>query len=103
MGAYREQLLRETYGTGRENLYRRVGERTSEYGEPGEGFALFKLKFMISLLLFAGFAWLYVTGSSFCSVTAEQIVEAVTDRNLEEELAALDVHLEEWSNPGDLR
>lgn len=104
MGAYREQLLKETYGTGRDNLYRRTESRTEEYGEAGSPFALFKLKFMICLLLFAGFAWMNATGNSFYNISAEQIVEAVTDQNLEEELAALsNVHLESWSTPGDMR
>lgn len=89
MGAYREQLLRETYGTGKENLYRRTENRAEDYREAKDSFALFKLKFMICMLLFAGFAWMNMTESSFLNITADQIVEAVTDQGLEEELTAL--------------
>ena len=51
MGAYREQLLRETYGGRSDQIYGCPVEET-----PSRPLALFKLKFMICLLLFAGFA-----------------------------------------------
>lgn len=76
MGAYREQLLKETYGRESSGLYGQQEE------VPSGTLALFKLKFTICLMLFAGFAYLSVTGSSFCNVTAEQIVEAVTNEEL---------------------
>jgi len=70
MGAYREQLLRETYGGRNPQIY---GQREEE---PSGALSIFKLKFTICLFLFAGFAYLSLTGSSFCNVTADQIVEA---------------------------
>lgn len=86
MGAYREQLLRETYGSGASRLYGQQEE------EPSGSLALFKLKFTICLLLFAGFAYLSLTGESFCSVTAEQIVEAVTNEDLYIQLSKLGIY-----------
>lgn len=83
MGAYREQLLKETYGNGSVRLYGQKEE------EPSVSFSAFKLKFTICLLLFAGFAYLSLTGSSFCNVTAEQIVEAVTNEDLYIQLSEL--------------
>lgn len=75
MGAYREQLLKETYGSGTTRIYGQKEEEPSGY------FTAFKLKFTICLFLFAGFAYLSLTGSSFCNVTAEEIVEAVTNED----------------------
>lgn len=83
MGAYREQLLKETYGN------RAVGIYGQHEEEPSGSLMLFKLKFTISLLLFAGFAYLSLTGNSFCNVTAEQIVEAVTNEDLYIQLSEL--------------
>ncbi|MCI8584282.1 MAG: hypothetical protein HFI92_00025 [Lachnospiraceae bacterium] len=83
MGAYREQLLKETYGG------RVRGFTAQEEEEPSGSLALFKLKFTISLILFAGFAYLSITGGSFYNVTAEQIVQAVTEENLSEQLLEL--------------
>ena len=71
MGTYREQLLKETYGNSRAGIY---GESKEE---PSGSFSLFKLKFTVCLLLFAGFVYLNFTGQSFLNVTAEQIREAV--------------------------
>lgn len=73
MGAYREQLLRETYG-GKiaEPDRNREEEAVSHFG-------LFKLKFTVCLLIFAGFAYLSLTGQSFFSITPEQIRETVTE------------------------
>ena len=76
MGAYREQLLRETYGNKAHSFMEPEG------GEPSGSLAVFKLKFTVSLFLFAGFVYLGMTGNSFCNVTAEQIVEAVTEADL---------------------
>lgn len=87
MGAYREQLLKETYG----------GRKASElYGqqeaEPSGALVLFKLKFTICLFLFAGFVYLSLTGNSFADITAEQIVEAVTDEDLYIQLSKLGLY-----------
>lgn len=86
MGAYREQLLKETYGSGASGLYEHQEE------EPTGSFVFFKLKFMICLLLFAGFAYLSLTGETFCNVTAEQIVEAVTNEDLYIQLSELGLY-----------
>lgn len=85
MGAYRDQLLRETYG----NQSFRLPSQEAE--EPSGTLTMFKLKFTISLFLFAGFAYLSITGKSFCSVTAEQIVEAVTKEDLYTQLSELEL------------
>ena len=45
MGAYREQLLRETYGGRSDQIYGHPVEET-----PSRTLALFKLKFMICML-----------------------------------------------------
>lgn len=90
MGAYREQLLRERYGN----------QSPSYIGQPEEmpsgAFALFKLKFTICLFLFAGFAWMNLTGNSFGQVTAQQIVEAVTEEDISVQLSELGLY--EWPN-----
>lgn len=86
MGAYREQLLKETYGG------RPYGTPTQEEAVPSGSLAFFKLKFTISLFLFAGFAYLTMTGSSFCDVTAEQIVEAVTEEDISVQLSKLGLY-----------
>ena len=86
MGAYREQLLRETYG-GRP--YRTSAQ---EEAAPSGSLTLFKLKFAISLFLFAGFAYLSMTGNRFCNVTAEQIVEAVTEEDISVKLSKLGLY-----------
>lgn len=73
MGAYRERLLKETYGNGSVQL---GGKRQEEES----GFlAMFKLKFTICLILFAGFAYMSLTGKNVSGLTAERIVEAVTE------------------------
>ena len=83
MGAYREQLLKETYG---KNGW---GTSAQEAEEPSGFLLFFKLKFTVSLLLFAGFAYLSMTGNSFFEITAEQIVEAVTEDDLYVQLSEL--------------
>ena len=83
MGAYREQLLRETYGSKSPQIYGQKEE------EPSGTLSMFKLKFTICLFLFAGFAYLSLTGSSFCNVTADRIVEAVTNADLYIQLSEL--------------
>ena len=83
MGAYREQLLKETYG---KNVW---GTSAHEAEEPSGFLLFFKLKFTVSLLLFAGFAYLSMTGNSFFEITAEQIVEAVTEDDLYVQLSEL--------------
>ena len=83
MGAYREQLLKETYG---KNVW---GTSAQEAEEPSGFLLFFKLKFTVSLLLFAGFAYLSMTGNSVFEITAEQIVEAVTEDDLYVQLSEL--------------
>lgn len=82
MGTYREQLLKETYGSGSPRIYGKPEEET-----PSGFLTVFKLKFTISLILFAGFVYLSMTGKSFYNVTAEQIRSAVTSGELVQELA----------------
>ena len=72
MGAYREQLLKETYGGKPAELYRAEDEESDSH------FGMFKIKFTICLLIFAGFAYLSLTGQSFLNVTPDQIREVVT-------------------------
>ena len=86
VGAYREQLLKERYGGVPH------GSFTQETEEPSGFLTMFKLKFTISLFLFAGFAYLSITGSSFWNVTAEQIVEAVTEEDLYLQLSELGLY-----------
>ncbi|MCI9657315.1 MAG: hypothetical protein HFI14_01740 [Lachnospiraceae bacterium] len=86
MGAYREQLLRETYGNKAHSFMEPEGR------EPSGSLAVFKLKFTVSLFLFAGFVYLGMTGNSFCNVTAEQIVEAVTEADLYVQLSELGLY-----------
>ena len=86
MGAYREQLLRETYGNKSHSFMEPEGR------EPSGPLAVFKLKFTVSLFLFAGFVYLGMTGNSFCNVTAEQIVEAVTEADLYVQLSELGLY-----------
>ena len=82
MGTYREQLLKETYGSAGPRIY---GKPEEEH--PSGFLTMFKLKFTICLFLFAGFAYLSVTGKSFCNVTAEQIRAAVASEELSEQIA----------------
>lgn len=86
MGAYRDQLLKETYGKRPPGLCGQPAE------EPSGSFVLFKLKFVICLFLFAGFAYLSMTGRSFYNITAEQIVEAVTEQDLYTQLSELGLY-----------
>ena len=86
MGAYREQLLRETYGNKAHSFMEPEGR------EHSGSLAVFKLKFTVSLFLFAGFVYLGMTGNSFCNVTAEQIVEAVTEADLYVQLSELGLY-----------
>ncbi len=83
MGTYREQLLKETYGN---KTWRLQGQNEEE---PSGFLLLFKLKFTICVFLFAGFAWLSMSGNSFCNVTAEQIVAAVMEDDLYIQLSQL--------------
>lgn len=86
MGAYREQLLKERYGN-------RPPSYTAQPEEgPPAALTFFKLKFTICLFLFAGFAWMSLTGNSFGQVTAQQIVEAVTEEELSVQLSELGLY-----------
>lgn len=88
MGAYREQLLRERYGN-QSPAY--MGQQEEI---PSGAFTFFKLKFTICLFLFAGFAWMSMTGNSFGQMTAQQIVEAVTQEDISVQLSELGLY--EW-------
>ncbi|MCC8140598.1 MAG: hypothetical protein LIO67_09955 [Lachnospiraceae bacterium] len=61
--------------------------------EPSGFLTVFKIRFTICLLLFGGFAYMSLTGTSLFGVTAEQVVSAVTDESfyetVQEELSGL--------------
>lgn len=87
MGAYREQLLRETYGRGGSQLY---GQAASQEEMPLSGrVSFFKIRLSISLLLFVLFAWLWMSGERIYNVSAEEIISAVTDEEMYIELSEL--------------
>lgn len=73
MGAYREQLLKEHQDSRKEE-------------EPGGFFLVFKIRFLICLVLFGIFSYLWFTDSSIGTVTAETILENVTEDAFSEEL-----------------
>ena len=75
MGTYREQLLKER------------GE-TREAEEPSRFWAIFKIRFFICLILFGVFSYLWTTGQSVGQISADQIVQLVTDDQLSEKLHA---------------
>lgn len=75
MGTYREQLLRETYGRGSSDLYGRLKKKEEE--PEGNSLRYFKIRFMICLCLFAGYAWLSLTGGSIFNITADQIDQII--------------------------
>ena len=58
MGAYREQLLRETGGRSTKELH--MQNRGEEM--PSGFLTTFKIRFTISLCLFGFFAWMSLTG-----------------------------------------
>ena len=75
MGTYREQLLKER------------GEiRKTE--EPSRFLTVFKIRFLICLLLFGVFSYLWSTGNRIGKISAEQIVELVTEDQFSEKLHA---------------
>ncbi|MCD8248814.1 MAG: hypothetical protein LUC60_02980 [Lachnospiraceae bacterium] len=78
MGAYRDQLLKETYGSRRAELM------VENRAEPSGFLTVFKIRFTICLILFGGFAYMNLTGESFFGVTAEQVVSTVTDESFYE-------------------
>lgn len=83
MGTYREQLLKERGET-----------RLRQEEEPSGFLTIFKIRFFICLVLFGGFSYLWTTGNSIGKVSAEQIVELVTDDQLSEELQLLFVNVQ---------
>ncbi|MBR5508640.1 MAG: hypothetical protein IKV59_01155 [Lachnospiraceae bacterium] len=86
MGAYREQLLKETYGSGRTRLYEYTELHTEE---PSAAlFTVFKIRFAVCLFLFAGFAWLSLTGNSIGSITSEKVAAAIVEEDFTEEISA---------------
>ncbi len=56
--------------------------------EPSGFLTVFKIRFMICLILFGGFSYMSLTGTSFFGVTAEQVVGAVTDESFYETIQA---------------
>ena len=75
METYREQLLKER------------GEiRKAE--EPSRFLSLFKIRFFICLILFGVFSYLWTTGQSVGQISAEDILELVTEDQFSEELHA---------------
>ena len=83
MGAYREQLLKERGET-----------RIRQEEEPSGFLTVFKIRFFICLILFGAFSYLWVTGQSVGTVSADRIVELVTDDQLSEELQGLFVNVQ---------
>ena len=75
MGAYREQLLKER------------GE-IREAEEPSRFWTIFKIRFFICLILFGAFTYLWTTGQSVGQISAEDILELVTEDQFSEELHA---------------
>ena len=75
MGTYREQLLKER------------GE-IREAEEPSRFLAVFKIRFFICLILFGVFSYLWTTGQSVGQISAEDILELVTEDQFSEELHA---------------
>lgn len=84
MGAYREQLLKETYGNSSTRLYEYAKPHAEE--QPTAVFTIFKIRFAVCLLLFAGFAWLSLTGNSFFNITSEKVAAAVTEDRFPEDI-----------------
>ena len=78
MGAYREQLLKE-----------RGEARIRQEEEPSGFLTVFKIRFLICLVLFGAFSYLWATGQSVGNVSADQIVELVTNDQLSDELQLL--------------
>ena len=78
MGAYREQLLKERGET-----------RLRQEEEPSGFLTVFKIRFLICLVLFGAFSYLWATGQSVGNVSADQIVELVTNDQLSDELQLL--------------
>ena len=77
MGAYREQLLKE-----------RGESRLRQEEEPSRFLTAFKIRFLICLVLFGAFSYLWATGQSVGQISADQIVQLVTDDQLSEEIQA---------------
>ena len=75
MGTYREQLLKER------------GE-IREAEEPSRFWAIFKIRFFFFLILFGVFSYLWTTGQSVGQISAEDILELVTEDQFSEELHA---------------
>ena len=78
MGAYREQLLKERGET-----------RFRQEEEPSGFLTVFKIRFLICLVLFGAFSYLWATGQSVGNVSADQIVQLVTDDQFSEEIQLL--------------
>ncbi len=78
MGAYREQLLKERGET-----------RIRQEEEPSGFLTVFKIRFFICLILFGAFSYLWATGQCVGQISADQIVQLVTDDQLSEEIQLL--------------
>lgn len=84
MGSYREQLLKETYGTGNRKTYEQESERSVS-----ESMIFFKLKFIACIFLFIGFLWLCRTGGSIMDMNAEQIVHMIAEDQITDKMENL--------------
>ena len=78
MGAYREQLLKDRGET-----------RIQQEEEPSGFLTVFKIRFLICLVLFGAFSYLWTTGKCVGQISADQIVQLVTDDQLSEEIQLL--------------
>ena len=83
MGTYREQLLKERGET-----------RIQQKEEPSGFLTVFKIRFLICLVLFGAFSYMWTTGQSVGTMSADRIVELVTDDQLSEELQVLFVNVQ---------
>ena len=73
METYREQLLKE---------------RGEIRKAPSRFLSIFKIRFFICLILFGVFSYLWTTGQSVGQISAEDILELVTEDQFSEELHA---------------
>lgn len=77
MGSYREQLLKQTYGNKNIENY---GYQTKEE-EPSYVLSVFKIRFFLSIVLFAVFAWLSITGNCLFGISAKEMKEAIASQD----------------------
>lgn len=68
--------MKETYGNKNIGNYAHQAEE-----EPSYVLSIFKIRFFVSVLLFAGFAWLSITGNSLFGISAKEMKEAVVSQD----------------------